>query len=354
MLQQIESVEALAERVLADAEQKRDMVVDTRSLRMDADGNFRVDLDRIGTTHDLTATDTAHGQVAARLKIPAPYYERMRAEAPALLADNVNHWFTAAPERRMIRAHGTRMRAFLSDRYQRIDHADVLGIILPVLGEMPDLQVRSLAVTERRLYVRVTTPRVQGEVAKGDVVEAGLEITNSEIGLGALAVTPLVLRLVCLNGLVLPDRKLRQQHVGAQTRLDEGEVYKMLTDEALKADDHAFLLKVRDVVRGALSEATFQPVLERMRSAAGEPITGDPVKAVEAVGKVLSLTDGERVNVLRHLVTGGALSRWGLVNAVTRAAQDTEDYDRSVEMERGGGQVLTLPEGEWKRVAAAA
>ena len=39
----------------------------------------------------------AHGQIAEQAKIPKSYYDRMRAEAPHLLANNVNEWFTKYP-----------------------------------------------------------------------------------------------------------------------------------------------------------------------------------------------------------------------------------------------------------------
>ena len=43
-----------------------------------------------------------------------------------------------------------------------------------------------------------------------------------------------------------------------------------------------------------------------------------------------------------------------MVNAITRAAQEIEDYDRATELEKMGGKVLELAGHEWKRVAEAA
>jgi hypothetical protein len=48
------------------------------------------------------------------------------------------------------------------------------------------------------------------------------------------------------------------------------------------------------------------------------------------------------------------MSQWGLANAVTRAAQDVESYDRATELEALGGDVVILPAGEWKALASAA
>ena len=45
----------------------------------------------------------AHGQIAQHLKIPKVYYDRMRANCPRLLAQNVNHWLLQSDTQRMVR-----------------------------------------------------------------------------------------------------------------------------------------------------------------------------------------------------------------------------------------------------------
>jgi hypothetical protein len=107
------------------------------------------------------------------------------------------------------------------------------------------------------------------------------------------------------------------------------------------------------VVRGTLQEATFQQIVGRWREATQDPITRDPVQVVEVTAKRCGLTEPERGSVLRHLVDGGDLSRYGLANAITRASQDVEDYDRATDLERLGGQVIELPRQAWQELASA-
>jgi hypothetical protein len=54
-----------------------------------------------------------------------------------------------------------------------------------VLLRLVDLNaaVVSAEITEHRFYLKAVTDRVAGEVKPGDVVQAGLVISNSEIGL---------------------------------------------------------------------------------------------------------------------------------------------------------------------------
>jgi hypothetical protein len=55
----------------------------------------------------------------------------------------------------------------------------------------------SCDVTESRFYLKAVTDRVQGEVKQGDAIQAGLVVSNSEVGQGSLRVEALDSRLVC-------------------------------------------------------------------------------------------------------------------------------------------------------------
>ena len=82
-------------------------------------------------------------------------------------------------------------------------------------------------------------------------------------------------------------------------------------------------------------------------------IEGDPVKAVEVVAKEFGYSNEERSGILQHLIMGGDLSAYGMLNAITRTSQDVEDYDRATELERDGSRILTLPASSWRAVATA-
>jgi hypothetical protein len=68
----------------------------------------------------------------------------------------------------------------------------------------------------------------------------------------------------------------------------------------------------------------------------------------------LILTQDEQSSVLRHLIEGGDLSQYGLINAVTRTAEDAKSYDRATELEMAGATVLDLKPTEWRDLALAA
>lgn len=346
-MKQGRSLVELAQLIEDNKAAKADYVADTRELRLSDDGETLA----INGHAEAKPTEHCYQQIGDRIGIPKKYMDRMRTEAPALLATNVNHWFRAKPERRMVRTLHGNARAFLSDRYQRIEHEEIMTQVLPILAEA-QLRILSCEITERRLYIKASTPRVTGEVKTGDIVEAGVIISNSEIGQGAVAVQKFRHRLVCLNGMVVPDGSLRQAHIGRQAASEES-VYAMLSDETLRADDKAVLLKVRDVCKAVISQESLDADIARWRDATERRIEGNPVEAVEVLGKKVGLSDTEQGSILRYLIEGGDISQWGLANAVTRFAHDPADYDRATELETIGSKVIDLAPGEWRAIAEA-
>jgi len=343
------SLTELAMELERQSSAKTDYIANTSALEMTPNGELTIESD---SHQEFPITAHAHTQIAARLDIPAKYYNRMLNEAPELLAANVNEWFHSKPERRMVRTLDGSMRAFLSDRYRRLDNFDLAEAVLPILAEMGEgSKIVSTELTESRMYIKVINERLELEVKKDDVVQAGIVISNSEVGLGALKVEPLIYRLVCTNGMIAQDYSKRRYHVGRNA--EEGEAYELFRDETLKADDHAFFLKVQDTVRAAVDVAKFSMIVDQMRSATEQQIEGNPVAAVEVLSEKFGYSTVEKSGILTHLIQGGDLSAYGLLNAITRTSQALDDYNRSTELERDGSRVLSLPASTWKTIALA-
>lgn len=323
---------------------RKDFIADTRNLALKTDvhGNSLLTLDMGKSSENLSLSDLAHTQIAARLQIPQKYYQKMRLENPALLDWNVNEWFRHTPERRMIRVLDGNARAFLSDRYRRLDNLELADAVFPIIQEMKGAEIDSCQVTESHMFIKVINKKMKEEVAVGDVIYAGICISNSEVGLGSLKVEPLLYRLVCRNGLIVKDYAQKRYHVGKQVGSEDA-AYEIYSDETLAADDKAFFLKVQDTVRTAVDETKFQLSIEKLQQTKQESTGDDPVKAVELLADKYTLSQNERGGILRHFLMGGDNSRFGLINAVTRASQDIGDYNRATDLERLGGELLSLP-----------
>lgn len=348
-MKQGRSLTELAHELERLADRKVDLVADTRQMHMSGSGHLIINDDRA-----FKPTTNCHTQIAERLGIPTKYYRTMLEEAPSLLVNNVNHWLHEKAERRMVRGMGDAARAFLSDRYHRIDNEHVFETVLPVLMEAGNITVQSCEVTDSKLYIKATSRSVVAEVPGsrrvGDFVESGVLITNSEIGLGSLSIKPFMHFLICTNGMVRDKLQFMKYHVGRKIEGDE--IY--LSDATKSLEDAATLSKVRDVIKMCMSQDLLNEEVRLMAQQQSQHITGDVPKAIEVVGEVLQLTQTERSGVLRHLISSGDLSRYSLMNAVTRTAQDMESYDRATELEAAGSRILDLTAKDWTRIAEAA
>jgi hypothetical protein len=223
-------------------------------------------------------------------------------------------------------------------------------------------------VTESRLYVKAVDRAIQRhipsgfrmgdgshqffKVPTGEIIPA-VQFGNSEIGHGALSVTGGWLDSGCTNlAWSFKARGLTKRHVGA--RIDIGDdLYKLLTDETREASDKAVWLQFRDTIKAAISAEGFDALVDTLKEAAGEKIEADPVKVVEVTAKSFRFSDDLRSSVLKHLIQGGDLSRFGLANAVTSAANDEADYDRASELEALGGRIIELPKARWNALSNA-
>jgi len=340
MKQGIKNIQELYKELEEQRENRKDIIADTRSLMVSSTENKSLLYVSAGDERPYyEISEVAHRQIADRLGIPFKYYMRMRTDYPELLDQNINGWLDAAPEKRMLRTMNGKLRAFLSDRYRRLDNLELVDHVLPVIAQMKGCSIESCDITETHLYMKIINKTMKTEITPGDVVQAGFVISNSEIGLGALKVEPLVYRLVCKNGLICKDLAHKKYHAGRQVE-DTDNAYELYSDETLAADDKAYFLKVQDIVSAAVDEARFQLTVDKMRASMNVQAGEDPVRTVEVLGDKYVLNKIERASILRHFILGNDFSAFGLVNAVTRSSQDVEDYNRATDLERLGGMLL--------------
>lgn len=352
----------LAQAVQDAASRKVDTVVDTRNLSVTVNPESTdkaVSLNVLNKPSPMT--EHALGQVLEHTGVPAKYAERMRKEAPDLLETNVNAWFQRKPTSRLIRQMQNgdlNTRAFLSNRYRRMDHDKQLAAVLPELLEQissTNMEVVSTELTERRLYLKAVFPKFSGEVKKGDIVRWGFELQNSEIGEGRLTLIPFFDRLWCLNGAtmqgIIDDLKLAKAHLGR--KLEDG-VLDYVSDEAIEADDKALSLVLRDTLRAYMDPSRWASVLATLREAAASTQVKDPIGAVAVVAKTLQLPKSEENEVLKNFLRDNDMTKWGMANAITRLANDDAvSYDRATELEALGGKIITLPASDWREITTA-
>lgn len=357
-------MDSLIESIKRLHEAQFDVLADTRSMNVnvvserpagdhDADWERKVELhvDQREGLLSLDANDHMLGQMSTDLKIPKTYFDRMKVDAPGLFQTNVHHWLHNTPKRKLIRARHDEQaevgRAWLSDRYRRLDNIEVAYKLLPELNNVAEQwQIHNASISDTKFHFRATFPAMEKAIKVGDPVHWGVQITNSEVGAAGFSIDNFVMRLVCLNGMVV-TKVMSARHVGK--RLGDN-----LSDEAIRADDKAFWLAARDELRASISEERFEEVVATLRGTTDGSRIVAPIKATEVLAKTFDLTDGEKDAVLLNLAGGNDMSQWGALNAVTAAAKSSESFDRRVEMEEIGWKVAEMTPREWDRVAVAA
>ena len=339
------TIQDAAKEIMRQSQAKADYLVNTANLHMETCDGIPIlrllDESGVDRVEPLDILTTAHRQMSAYLNIPWKYYERMHQEDIGLLAQNVNTWLRKGPEQRMIRTIDGRARAFLSNRYRRIDNIDIARITLPIIQQMPDAIYESCNLSDDYMFIKVVNPRLTAEVVPGDIVQAGVVISNSETGQGAVCVQPLIYRLVCSNGMTVNEARTRRNHIGRVTSADENLL--IYSEATLRADDKAFVMKVQDTVRAAVDEARFTKILDKLRESKDKKLnTADLPGVVKLASSSMGITDAESEGVLQHLIEGTDYSLYGLANAVTRHSQDVESYDRASKLEEIGYQIITM------------
>jgi len=350
----------LAAEITRQQRSKRDFKAPTAQLEMVPVSNEQPRL-RIGSEGMFGMTPLMHDQVGNYLGIPAKYYDRMHEANPGLLATNVNSWMEKKTETRLVRTLDGSARAFLSNRYRCIDNADVAEAVLPVIlkgGATLGLRVESSDITDTRLYIKAVSENITAQIAPGRnlrqekiIVQAGIVISNSEVGLHSFKVEPLIFTLACYNGAIISDAGMRRYHIGRQSE-EADNAFEVFTDATRKADDRALMMKMRDVVRAAFDQVRFKQLVGRVQASTNNMIKAAPEKAVDQVVEIFAVQQKHRDGILQHLAAEKDMSQWGLSSAVTAFAQDKSlNYEEATSFERIGGDILTLSDREWAEIA---
>jgi hypothetical protein len=266
---------------------------------------------------DYSLTEWTHSQIAVKLQIPKRYYDRIRnAGKTELLADNVNAWL-GEKERRLVRISDRRIRAIFSDRYRIMDNYDLVFLTLYEFRKKETIPVYRADLIERMLYLEAVDMTMTTEIREQDLIYGGLIIRNSEVGASAFKVEPFLLRKICDNGLI-GELALKRIHLGKQTA-EIGEID--WSDETKELEDKALRAKAKDIITATFDRDVFESGIDKLRKS----------------------------ELLMHF---SEHTKYGLVNAVTRLAKDTESVDAQIRLEEFGGRLLSAPENEFEEIIA--
>jgi hypothetical protein len=269
-------------------------------------------------------SESCHIQIADKLDIPFKYYRKMEAESPELLIENVNTWLKKKEKDFFLRGLDDSIRAFLSDRYRVIDHLDVLSCALNEL-QAHEAEIESCYLSETEMNIKVKSRKLQNFVRhREDLIIGGLFFTNSETGHKALRLEPRLFRVKCSNGMIIEEFVTREVHLGNGDSLSDEMTY----------------LAIRRSIRELFLK--FGEIIQTLRDSTEMKIRNVQT-VINNVVKQYKLTEAQRENILMAFGAEPDQDKYGIANAVTLAAQREESWERSVELERVGGNIISLP-----------
>lgn len=219
-------------------------------------------------------------------------------------------------------AKGNQVRAMMTEAFTPFDDLELLDNLFSVLSERTDIastaKLAWMDIQESSSHFRI----VWGEetaIKVGDTVRRGIHISNSEVGMRAVRIEAVIIRLVCLNGLLAPTVKGSQmfRHVGNPERLKAG-IREAVEDASLETE------RVIADFRRSLQVHIPKPTEFLTNIIKSEPfLSQDDLKAT----------------LLAWETSGAEETLFGVTNALTLTAQ-TRDAEKRYTMESMAGRVL--------------
>lgn len=365
------SLEALLTEVQRQNEVKRDFTTSTENnVRMveaeDLPNGVAVVMLKDGAAEleRFAVSDHAHKQIAARLQIPSRYYMRLLADHRDLVVIQVNALFEREPASRLFRTLDGTLRAFLSDRYLRLDNNEILEQTLPAIvkGDL-ETQLLSTNVGENHMHLKVlfTGDELAHEITSRTkdgsprIIRPGFRMGNSETGAGTMVIEGFFFDGYCLNGCVfgkIDAFTFKRTHLGG--RLIEGVDFEVISDESRELEDKAIISQVSDVMKALAKPEFAQKMVDRLRATTETGDVQSPVNAVDMAVHELDLRDDEKESILTTFIEDRDYSQWGLASAITQVANlEATTYERSCELENVGANVIDLNQLQWNRFIQA-
>lgn len=342
---------------------KTDLVVNSKSIRMDDNGHIVIGSELDETLQDLLEGidlstkkqlivepfKTAHSQFQERLDIPSKYYNRMLDGNIPILKQNLNYWLNQVDKNYLLRLFENKventgyLRAVLSDKFFTLDNYDVtFSALEAVKNTGVTLEVDTCDISEQRMYIRfvsnihVDAPKLlqnyrlpDGTLPDNPRICTGFILRNSEIGFGKFYIAPRITILACRNGMIREEEGFGKTHLGE--KLSENSVIKW--SEATK-NAHIALVQsqITDAVKYFCSKDYLNKVVAEYEFKGNKEVK-HPVEAITGMGKHYKLGEERTKEILDYFIKSGRPSVFNAVQALTYAAQKCDNADTQYDYE---------------------
>lgn len=259
----------------------------------------------------------AHDQLIERLDYSRRTYNKLPAKLNILIVNYLiqNHYNKDV----LLRVQdGNQARALLSGNFEPFDNIELLTILEPYCK---DAQVRWEFKDEMTMHISLTFPKTQEEIKVGDIVQRGIHISNSEVGVRSVTIAGYVYRLKCSNGSIGGDGSgfYRFRHIGDSDRI---------RDHVHNAIEQTFLESTKVI-------AQFKASLDKAIS--------NPYTYMENIAKDKNndMTQEQYKASLNAFLEEPEMNLFGITNAISKAAHISFQGEERYDMERLSTRVLS-------------
>lgn len=306
-MSQTTTLSQVMERVESMSGNHKDMNIRTRDISFD-----NLETVKIGSDA-YPLKPIAQQSIANRLGIPIQYLKRCPEDIQAV---NMNYWIRYEKnEELFFRFDGNKVRAVFTPRYIPIDNLEVLQK-LDTLGYHGETRVQcdlddefmSLSIPDGKQTFNIYKERIT----------PGIAVTNSEVGISALAVYLYMLRLVCTNGMISKTAvSTSYRHVSTRILSELPEVLSKISDE---------LVLHKEQVKLSLKSRV-----------------DNPESTIHNINNQFMLNKAEKEAVDWAIPLEYGFSMFNIVNIYTKAAQHKGlSAESSFRLEKVGGAILVM------------
>ena len=277
-----------------------------------------------------------------------------------LYLENVNRLLREDPRQAQVRVlqNGqTYARAVVSDKYMAIDDHLVFGSAFNVLQNCVD-KFKPLGGkrTDTKTYCKFISrePMFELEIGgKTRAFSAGFMISNSEVGQGNALFEAFFTDHYCSNGIIFSKSVIaecRFKHIGSRISTQFGELLGKNVNSVRNAEISEFITEATKIAI-IQDKKVLEPIKRAILESSNRKLQGDEMESIQNVLAKVGVPKTEFPNVIRELDSADN-SQFGIQAALTQYAQKVDSYEKRIDFEKKGGEIINLNTRQWEALQA--
>lgn len=244
------------------------------------------------------------------------------------------------------------VRAVVSDRYKPIDDDIIFGTALPLIdperfqgigGNKTDIRTVSKFIERDPSVVLKSGGRTRE-------FHMGFILNNSEVGAGSASFSMFMSDSWCSNGCIFSKEVLANisyKHIGSQIDVRHGLIENSQIEQA---ELLSIKRAIQDATNAAMSIKGREKITAALEASLNRTIQTDVTEFFDDLGAAIKLTKDEVKELPLHM-QNDEMNQLGVQAAITALAK-TKNYERRLQLETLGGNVLMMDDRAWNRMAA--